>query len=244
MMPANERAPSATHPSYLALDRAALGSPSSEVTEHLADCEDCQQYVAGLRDAPQPALVAPLRARIEQAFHDRQKKRRLRWIGATSTLLAAAGVLLVIGRAKPPVVDQPSSYVGAKGLSSVWIYVKRGSATRLWDGKQAVAGGDRLRIKVDPAGYRRVEVYSVTNGNAPELLYAGSVAPTHSVTLPDAWEIDSEPGEERLMVVFSNGPVKPNWSHWLRGEVEPGIVVLPFVLPKRGVASPDASSDP
>ena len=244
MMPANQRAQSTTHPSYLALDRAALGSPSSEVTEHLADCENCQQYVAGLRDAPQPALVAPLRARVEQALHYRQKTRRLRWVGGTSTLLAAAGLLLVIGRSMPPVLDQSSSYVGAKGLSSVWIYVKRGAATKLWDGKQALVGGDRLRIKVDPAGYRRVEVYSVTNRNAPELLYAGSVAPTHSVTLPDAWEIDSEPGAERLMVVFSNAPVKPNWSHWLRGAVEPGIVVLPFVLPKAGVASPDASSGP
>src|SRR5213075_554773 len=104
-----------------------------------------------------------------------------------------------------------------------------------WDGKQALAGGDRLRIKVDPAGYRRVEVYSVKTPEAPELLYSGSVTPAQSVTLPDAWEIDSEPGAERLMVVFSNEPVKPSWGKWLRGQVEPGVVVLPFVLPKVGL---------
>jgi len=243
-MPGSQRAPSALHPSYLALDRAALGGASSEVTEHLAGCEECQNHVRALGDAPPVSALASVRAGIAQALERRQKARRLHWVGATSALLAAACLLLLIGRTKPPVADPPPPYVGVKGLSSVWIYVKHGSATKLWDGKQAVAGGDRLRLKVDPAGYRRVEVYSVKNANAPELLYSGSVAPTQSVTLPDAWEIDSEPGAERLLVVFSNGPVKPNFSHWLRGQVEPGVVVLPFVLPKGAPASPDASSGP
>ena len=243
-MPTSQRAPSSAHPSYLTLDRAALGGSSSGVIEHLASCEECQRYVAALGDAPPAAAKAPIRAGIARAHQRRQKVSRFRWLAGASVVLAAACVLLLVGRTKPPVVEEPASYVGEKGFSSVWIYVKRGSATKLWDGKQAIAGGDRLRIKVDPAGYRRVEVYSVKDPNAPELLYSGSVAPTQSVTLPDAWEIDSEPGAERLMVVFSNQPIKPNWGRWLRGQVEPGVVVLPFVLPKGGVASPDASGGP
>lgn len=243
-MPGSQHAPSSAHPSCLALDRAALGAASSGVAEHLAGCEVCRSYVDGLGDAPSVSAMAPIRAGVARAHQRRQNVLRSRWIAGTSAVLAAACLLLLVGRTKPPVVDQPVPYVGAKGFSSVWIYVKHGSATKLWDGKQAVAGGDRLRIKVDPAGYRRVEVYSVKNANAPELLYSGSVEPTQSVTLPDAWEIDSEPGAERLMVVFSNAPVKPNWGNWLRGHVESGVVVLPFVLPKSRVASPDSSSGP
>lgn len=244
-MPVSHRAPSA-HPSYLALDRAALGQAPSEVTDHLASCQECQSYVAALAEPPPTSAMAPIRAGIARALQERQKNLRYRWLGAASAILAAACVLLLVARTKPPFPEQPAPppYVGAKGFSSVWIYVKHGGATKLWDGKQAVVGGDRLRIKVDPAGYRRVEVYSIKNIDAPELLYSGRVAPTQSVTLPDAWEIDREPGAERLMVVFSNEPVKPSWSRWLRGQIEPGIVVLPFVLPKGEVASPDASGGP
>lgn len=236
-MTVSPRTPAPPHPSYLALDRAALGAPSTEVTAHLADCADCRRYVDTLTETPPESAILPIRAGIARA----QRAQRVRWLGAASALAAAACLLLFVGRTKPPSVERPAPYVGAKGFSSVWIYVKRGSTTKLWDGKQSLTGGDRLRIKVDPAGYRRVEVYSVKDPEAPELLYSGSVAPTQSVTLPDAWEIDSEPGAERLFVVFSNGPVKPTWSKWLRGEVERGVVVLPFVLPKAGVASPDSS---
>jgi hypothetical protein len=239
-MTVSQRA-SSSHPSYLALDRAALGAPAAEVARHLATCEECRRYVDALGETPPASGILPIRTGIARS---RRNKLRARWMGA-SALAAAACLLLVVGRTKPPTIDNPTAYLGAKGFSSVWIYVKHGPTTTLWDGKQPLVSGDRLRIKVEPAGYRRVEVYSVKTPDAPELLYSGSVAPAQSITLPDAWEIDSEPGAERLMVVFSNEQVLPNWSQWLRGEVEPGVVVLPFVLPKKADAiSPDASGGP
>lgn len=236
--------PAPAHPSYLVLDRAALSWSSSQLDEHLASCEECRRYVESLREAPPSSAMLPIRNRIERAREERQRKLRFRWLTGASTILAAACLLLLVGRATPPSPSQRPAYVGVKGFSSVWIYVKHGTTTKLWDGKQTVAGGDRLRLKVDPAGYRRVEVYSVKNASAPELLYAGSVAPTQSATLPDAWEVDNEPGAERLFVVFSNEPVKPDWDRWLRGQVESGVVALPFVLPKAAGASPDASGGP
>ncbi len=244
-MPLREREPSSFHPSYLALDRAALRSSSSEVTAHLAGCEECRRYVAALGEVPSLEPLRAIRATIARDPRRFRLASHPRWVAGGSAILAAACALLLVGRAKPPVVvDAPTSYVGAKGFASVWIYVKRGSTTNLWDGKQAIAGGDRLRIKVDPGGYRHVDVYSLKNADAPERLYAGAVSPTQSVTLPDAWEIDSEPGAERLMVVFSISPVTPNWNRWSKGQVEPGVVVLPFVLPKASVAKPDASTGP
>ena len=237
------------HPSYLALDRFSLGSAASEVVQHLESCAECRAYVASLTDAPPASGIVAVKADIE-----RQRRSRLRaWWTASSVLAAAACLLLVFGRfPQPPIaiVKDPAAlqgapnYVGAKGLLSVWIYVKRGPTTQLWDGKEPVFAGDRLRIKVDPAGYDRVEVYSLQEPEAPALLYAGAVSPGHDTALPEAWEIDGEGRAEHLIVVFSKGIVKPSWDRWLRGEAPSGVVVLPFVLPKSSAAPPDSSGSP
>jgi hypothetical protein len=216
------------HPSFLALDRASLGSVASDVAAHLEQCEVCRGYVASLREpAPSDAL--------EQARRRAQKPSRivrLGWLGAPVVVAAAAGVLLYSRIHPQPALPTHPLYIGDKGFSSVWIYVKHGSKTALWDGKSAILAGDRLRLKVDPGHFKRVEVYSTKDPNAPELLYAGSVTPGRSSTLPDAWEVDAEPGDERLLVVFSSEKIEPNWADWRQGKAQPGVAVMPFVLPK------------
>jgi hypothetical protein len=172
-----------------------------------------------------------------------RRRTQLRWGAALSGLAAAACLAFALTRLGPaPAEENGPVYVGAKGFASVWIYIKRGSATQLWDGKQPVFAGDRLRIKLDPSSFRQVAVYSVKDPEAPELLYTGGVVPGESSTLPDAWEVDGEAGAERLMVVLSNEPVKPAWNRWLKGEAEVGILVLSFVLPKSSSVPPDTSA--
>lgn len=241
-----------THPSFLALDRFSLGSAASDVAQHVETCADCRAYLASLTTAPPASGIVAVKASIEE----RGARSLRRWWTASSVLAAAACLLLMFGRAgrAPAVLTDrvneaaPSegvpNYVGAKGLLSVWIYVKRGPATLLWDGKQPVFAGDRVRIKVDPAGYDRVEVYSLQEPEAPALLYAGAVSPGHNTALPEAWEIDGEGRAEHLIVVFSKGTVKPTWDKWLRGEAPSGVAVLPFVLPKSSTPPPDASGSP
>jgi hypothetical protein len=229
-----------THPSYLALDRFCLGAASSDVAQHVESCVACRSYVQSLADTAPASGVVAVKAGIE-----RQRRNRLRkWWAASSVLAAAACLLLVFGRGGSAPTEGTPNYVGAKGLLSVWIYVKRGPTTRLWDGKQPVFAGDRLRLKVDPAGYDRVEVYSLQEPDAPALLYAGAVVPGHNTALPEAWEIDGEGSAERLIVVFSQGIVKPTWDRWLKGEVESGVSVLPFVIPKSSAPPPDSSGSP
>lgn len=228
-----------THPSYLALDRSSLGCTSAEVATHLERCSECRRYVESLGAVP----VSGIRA--VNADIERQRRSRLRvWWAASSVLAAAACLLLVLGRFGSAPAGNTASYVGAKGLLSVWIYVKRGPATLLWDGKQPVFAGDQLRIKVDPAGYDRVAVYSLQEPGAPTLLYGGATVPGRNTALPEAWEIDGEGSAERLIVVFSKGIVEPTWDKWLKGQVEPGVAVLPFVLPKSSAPPPDASGNP
>jgi hypothetical protein len=225
-----------SHPSFLALDRASLGLAAPDVSEHVASCEVCQQHLRSLVEAP----PAPPPAGVWSAVAARQKRVRA-WYTGTSLLAAAACLLLVLGRSTlPPAGDSPPVYVGAKGFASVWIYVKRGPAIELWDGKRPIATGDRLRVKLDPAAFRRVEVYSMKDPQAPELLYSGAVTPGQS-TLPEAWEVDAEPGAERLVVVLANGPTQPVWERWLDGKAPADVSVHSFVLPKSTGAAPEGS---
>jgi hypothetical protein len=228
-----------THPSYLALDRSSLGASSPEVATHLERCAECRRYVQSLGEVPVSGIEA-----VKSGIERRHRRRLRAWWTASSVLAAAACLLLAVGRFGPGPDQHRPSYVGAKGLLSVWIYVKRGPTTQLWDGKQPVFAGDRLRIKVDPAGYDRVEVYSLQEPAAPSLLYGGAVVPGRNTALPEAWQIDGEGSAEQLIVVFSKGSVKPSWDKWLKGEVEPGVAVLPFVLPKSSAPPPDASGSP
>jgi hypothetical protein len=219
---------SRSHPSYLALDRAALESSPDEVRDHIASCDACRAYVESLSEAPPVAALPELRRRAD----GRARTLRRAW-WTFGPLAAAACALLFFGlRPSERGAEVGSGYVGAKGFASVWIYVKHGPRTELWDGKRALSPRDQLRLKVDPGDYSHLEVYSLNRLDTPERLYAGPATPGVSSTLPDAWELDAEPGTERLVVVLSHSPVTPRWPAWWNGEVEPGVSVLRFELPK------------
>jgi len=222
--PTNE----AFHPSFLALDRAHLGAASPTVLAHLADCEVCRSYV----DCPERAPLTSIFTALERAIAD-QRRSRARWLWPAASVAAAAGaLLLVLAHRVPEATRDTDPYVGSKGFRSVWIYLKRGTETTLWDGKRLLLPGDRLRLKVDPGSYHRLAVYS--GGPSPTLLYAAKLTPGRNLTLPEAWEIDDSPIDEQLFVVFSEAPVEPEWSSWRLGHVPPGVALLPFRLPKAG----------
>jgi hypothetical protein len=170
------------HPSYLALDRASLGEPSPELATHLASCERCREHVAALAEPPPASGFVRIQQRVEA---ERRSKQRS-WL----MLLPAAAVVALLFIAIRPQPDLPAGprgeqpYVGTKGFTSVWIYVKHGPNTELWDGKRPLFAGDRLRLKLDPGRFRHVAVYSVKGPEAPALLYAGNVTPAESTTLP------------------------------------------------------------
>jgi hypothetical protein len=231
-----------THPSYLALDRASLGEPSPELTAHMESCDECRGYVAGLAEPPPTSGFVRVQQRVEL---ERRSKRRGWFMLLPAAAAAAAAVLFIAVRPQPelpvgPRAEQP--YVATKGFTSVWIYVKHGTNTELWDGKRPLFAGDRLRLKLDPGRFRHVAVYSVKGADTPSLLYAANVTPAESTTLPEAWEVDGEHGPERLVVAFSDEALEPAWPAWLQGQAPPGATVLPFVLPKSRSPDLDAGS--
>lgn len=230
------------HPSFLALDRAALGGTSPGLDQHLDSCAQCRDYIESLDEPPTASGLVDVRRTLEQ-----RRKTMSRLWAVVPMVAVACGLVLFVLHPQPELPHtlpaQPPPYVAAKGFVSVWIYVKHGTNTELWDGTKPLFVGDQLRLKVDPGRFRRVEVYSVKPPGAPTLLYAGSVVPGQSATLPEAWEVDAEPGAERLVVTFSSEAVKPAWPDWLQGKVQPGVSVLPFTLPKSTASDPDAGSN-
>jgi len=232
--------PGPIHPSCLALDRASLGEASAEVLAHLEACASCRAYVASLADGALSADFSEVHRRIVQS-----RAKRVRALGVIFPLAAAACGLLFFGLPHKSVsTSERSAYVGSKGFPSVWIYVKHGGETALWDGKKPVFAGDRLRLKVDPGRFRRVAVYSVKAGDGPELLYESDVIPGQSTTLSDAWEVDEKPGAERLLVALSDAAIQPVWPDWLDGKATNGATVLNFTLSKSASTDVDAGSVP
>lgn len=225
----------ANHPSFLALDRAYLGAATADVTAHLEHCPACRQHLELLAaPAHVPRFVARPRASEHSSF------RWNRWLSAVSFGAVTLGVILFIARGEHGRARVDDPYVGEKGFRSVWIYVRRGSETQLWDGKRPLAAGDRVRLKIDAGSFQRVEVYSLSDPRNPARLYEGAISPGQTMTLPEAWEIDDSPAPEQLFVVFSDAPVAPNWEQWRTGKAPPGVAVLPFVLPKTSAPSADA----
>jgi hypothetical protein len=229
---------SESHPSYLALDRASLGLASDTVWQHLESCGECRDYVRSLEESGTEAGLRDVERRIRGS---RWTSKRV-WLGAVSFVAVAATVLVFVAVRPQPELPEAKPYIGEKGFTSVWIYVRRGTATALWDGRSPVFPGDRLRLKVDPGRFKWVEVYSTKNPTSPELLYEGTMSAGRSTTLPEAWEVDAEPGDERLLVVLSSEKVRPAWPDWLEGRAQSGVMLLPFSLPK--VMAPGSKTAP
>jgi hypothetical protein len=180
------------HPSYLELDRAALGAEAASARAHLARCERCRHYVERLaRHEPRPPAwvreLAPSRS-----------PRRAWWFGGSFALVAAAAVavvLLVFVRR-----DREPSYTTVKGAPSIAVHVKRGDDVFIWDGVERLMPGDRLRLEVAARDHRRVQV--LTAGDVS--LFDAPLPAGGSLLLPAAWEVDAQPGAETLTVVLTD----------------------------------------
>lgn len=188
-----------SHPSFLELDRHALGVGVPATADHVTGCSQCQAHLQKLeQQLPVPAWA-----------HDVSRSRRFRWLGAPQ--LVALGACAAAVAVAVAVLPRPHAEgeIGVKGNPSVAVYIKRGERVSLWDGRSPLRAGDSVQLKVAPEGFRRVVVASIEGGAAKEL-YAGPVAARDATLLPESWTLDAAPGPEALLVVFSNTPLSPD----------------------------------
>jgi hypothetical protein len=231
------------HPSYLELDRHALGAAAQATTAgHVAECERCRAYLESMPStegmpAWLPAARSPLRVQRTRPLRvqSTRPQRTRRWALATSCLAAAAALFLVWLRARP----EPS-YDGVKGAPGVGVYVLRAGQVQLWDGAPLEAG-DRIRLEVAPEQFRRVSVFSLAQAERPRGLYAGPVTPGVRQVLPKAWQVDAAPTPEQLAVFFSDMEISAQAAEVLLSARDPRSVwLVRLSLPKRG----DAGTSP
>lgn len=207
---------SETHPSFLALDRHALGdSPdAASIQKHLDSCDRCRAHLATVTTMP------PAPAWLEGASLAPARRSGWRggiWALALSLAAASAGVVL-FARGHESVV---SPVITEKGGPEIAVHVKRGSAVTRWDGHSALRVGDRLRLQIRAGGFRFVSVaVPAEAGQAPRVMYAGPLAPSGATLLPLSFRVDESEALETLDVILGVRPPAPE-DH-ARVEVPPG----------------------
>jgi hypothetical protein len=188
-----------SHPSFLELDRTALGQGAPETVAHAKSCERCQAH---LRKLEAPVAVPAWARELGQPKPARQPN----WWTLALFGAAAAGAAAVFLLFPAPVSQQPSlpgSLVASKGTPAVALYVKRGEQVTLWDGHAPVQAGDRLQIEVAGEGFSQLLI--ATPGGFAKPLFQGALDAKHSTLVPQSWRVDQSPGPETLDIVISVG---------------------------------------
>lgn len=193
------------HPSFLELDRAALGLRSAALEQHLETCSECGAYLGRVTQAePVPAWTRALAA--DAPVGRRAGWRRWGWPLLATAALASA-VLVVLPLPSGEVVDD---YVASKGLPAVAVHIKRGEQVFLWDGESLLEPEDRIQLRVASAGYRYVVVFTPGAGTFKKgsgVLYEGPLSDGPETVLPVSWRVDAAGGEERLSLLLSTQPL-------------------------------------
>jgi len=169
-----------THPSFLALDREALGVGEDETRAHLETCEQCRVHVQAV--STQPAMPAAIRPR----------RARRAWPFALAFGAVASLALLWVA------VPQDGPAIQAKGHASVAVFVKRGTEVFMWDGKTPLRVDDRVQLMIEPAGMDHVYV----RDGEGHTMYSGALQ-SELTTLPLSWRIDAAGSSETFSVVLS-----------------------------------------
>jgi hypothetical protein len=178
------------HPSFLRLDKLALGLEDKECSAHLASCDQCRAHQGRLE---QPVAVP-------RSVRELAAKQRPLWPRLVFLAGAVAAVALVVGP------RGTREMVTSKGNPSVAVYVKRGERVSLWDGQQPLRAGDSVQLKVQPAGFSLVTVGSVEGSDVREI-YRAKAAGDSAVLLGQAFTLDGAAADEQLLIVFSRDPV-------------------------------------
>jgi hypothetical protein len=215
-------AASSAHPSFLALDRHALGLERPEIVAHVAGCATCRAHVAAVEppsEAPAWALrLGPRRAPGFAWWPLGPRLRALRWgalaFASAFVLWRAAGHFTtgahIGGYVGGHAGAYVGTYVGTKGDPVLWLYVKHGERVELWNGSDPVHPGDLLRLKVQPDRYQHISVFG--RARAPHdyvTLYDAPVPSGQPTALPFSWKVDAQPGDETLLIVLGPASVSP-----------------------------------
>jgi len=166
------------------LDLYWIERADPELAAHLAECEQCGDYLAHLDGVDARPLALP---------------RRRRWwqLGLVAAFVVAMICIVVWPRSKPP-------YVASKGAPSVQILVRRDGRVHVWDGTSPLRERDSIALQVACETMSRVTVF-VRERDRWTQAFAGACV---SEVLPFTLVVDDQPGSERIAIMFGQ-PIVP-----------------------------------
>lgn len=171
---------------------------------HLDECETCAADLKSLREARQAFLsVNPPDARAKQ-FLDASPPRLARWV---APMLGAAAAILFIAFLPSLFEPDPREAILFKGGPAISFMVKRPDETlvRLGIDGERLPPGTAIQLRMNPAGSKQLAVYGMAVDGAIEPI--ASLTATAAVDLPSSLILDEGRMPERILVVFSDGPV-------------------------------------
>jgi hypothetical protein len=180
------------HVSTFALDvYFANGQTGDEaLARHVESCADCKGYLAQLAAYAQPPARPVVVAKSP-------KKRTL--AGAALGAMALAAGIAVVVHSMQRETSEP--YVASKGAPAAQAIVRSEGRSRIWDGRSPIHAGDAIAFRAGCEGFKQVTVASPSRSSWSRLFEGG--CPSGSDPLPFTLVADDEPGDERIVVVFS-----------------------------------------
>jgi hypothetical protein len=186
----------------------------AELTLHVGSCERCSAIIGDIAEAralllgsdPPEASARAARVIVEAARQRRAPRRWLRFLAPVLLVPAAAALLLLVRPGS-------SHNAGIKGRLIVETYCNRGGEVFAAADGADFLNGDRLRFAYtqDRAGF--LLVFGVDDAGRifpyyePNALLGVPVQAGARVFLPDAVELDSHRGWERIYFIWSETPV-------------------------------------
>jgi hypothetical protein len=168
-----------------------------DLEAHLAKCDECKAYVAELRSLDVPR-IAPKR----------------RWLAPAIASVALAAAVFLFLRQRTPAEDG-GGYVGVKGggAPAAMLLLKRGGATRPWDGKEPIHPADVVAVHVACEGARSVSVRA--KDGAEWVTVSDHECPAEGGVLPFTLVADDRPGNEEIRIVFKRENGEETTSHFV-----------------------------
>jgi hypothetical protein len=191
------------HPSYLELDKLAVGAGSELARQHVAACKECTAHVERVQaPAPLPEWV-----RNPQGVRAGARAWIWSWQAAVAGVCAVALIAVGVGTLTNGTGPAHQAYQVKGGTPGLAIFVKRGETVEAWDGHRSIRTGDSLRLQVAPEGFAHITVDSPSSPGAP--LFDGPLSAATDF-LPVSWRVDDQQGDEILEITLS-GPGLPPW---------------------------------
>ncbi|HEX5058071.1 MAG TPA: hypothetical protein VFV99_01870 [Kofleriaceae bacterium] len=220
------------------VERAALDEVPAASRDRLerADQRELQQRIAGLRAENEAEMAAYPAAQaillIESRAADESKRRaarrrqvQLRWVGILGTAMAAAAVLLVLGKhdvSHPPTEapvaapeGDPIDITRAKGPTRLLAFRQVGDRAEQLVQDSVVRAGDLIQLSYNAGGKPYGVIASIDGAGVVTLHFPasedarpeGTALAKRPTALPNAYVLDDAPRFERFFFITDDSPI-------------------------------------